>query len=554
MSSSSLLRSAWLRAAVLTAGGVGLALAAWMLPVNFGALPPALVQEAGENGDGVVAVGEEMLVREKLGPAQLVVQAAEVVGVDAADDLKAALERAALAQPELVPWGGWDPFLEPLVATAGEELADESTPVLKFFVTTRAREALAGFLNNSRSGAVRSILRLREIDRSVQLVPAGRPGGQVTDATLLLAALLYQGEHFSLDLSQEVRARTSQALANNDLGPIEPFLLDLLSLGKRLDWIQLTEFTQLAESVETVAEFAYLSRVAAEDLAVIYAAALVADSAESVAGYLIRYGRSGLADLKFALAAGQDAVQLLLVRQVPINREGGPTIRAVATLALLHPGVLLVFKYLGILLGAFLTYRGIDAFFAASIREGVLPRFSSGVLATLSAALIVIATEPFLLQAAPVSEFKISFAVPVLANVADGASVQPTSPTTSMDSSTILTIGFFLAIQVAMYLVCLLKIREIRRREVAPLVKLKLMENEENLFDGGLYIGIGGTALALVFQVLGLIEPNLLAAYSSNLFGITCVALVKIRQVRPYKCQLILESEKQLTRADIKSM
>ena len=51
---------------------------------------------------------------------------------------------------------------------------------------------------------------------------------------------------------------------------------------------------------------------------------------------------------------------------------------------------------------------------------------------------------------------------------------------------------------------------------------------------------IAGTATALVLQVLGIIEPNLLAAYSSNLFGIACVALVKIRHVRPYKCGLIL--------------
>ena len=60
-------------------------------------------------------------------------------------------------------------------------------------------------------------------------------------------------------------------------------------------------------------------------------------------------------------------------------------------------------------------------------------------------------------------------------------------------------------------------------------------------FDGGLYVGIGGTATALVLQVLGMIEPNLLAAYSSNLFGIVCVALVKIRHVRPYKRKLIME-------------
>ena len=46
-----------------------------------------------------------------------------------------------------------------------------------------------------------------------------------------------------------------------------------------------------------------------------------------------------------------------------------------------------------------------------------------------------------------------------------------------------------------------------------------------------------------MLQVLGLVEPNLLAAYSSNLLGITCVALVKIRHVRPYKTNLILAAQ-----------
>ena len=69
------------------------------------------------------------------------------------------------------------------------------------------------------------------------------------------------------------------------------------------------------------------------------------------------------------------------------------------------------------------------------------------------------------------------------------------------------------------------------------------MENEENLFDAGLYVGIGGTATALVLQVLQVIDANLLAAYSSNLFGILCVAVVKIRRVRPFKRQLILDSQ-----------
>ncbi len=497
-------------------------------------------------------MGEVLLEREKLGPAALVLQAVTAVDAPGTEPLAEGLQRARNLQPELVPWGGWDPFLEPLVTNAPE--LTESTPVLQFFVATDARTALAGFLSNSRSSGVRSLLRLREIDRAVQFVPATRPGGQVLDATVLLTALLYQGEHLSDSLRREVRGLAEQALAENDLAGIEPYLLDLLSLGKRLDWMQLTELMRLIDSTETVAEFAHLSRLAADDLAIIYTAALAADAADPVANYLIRFGRQGLADLEFALGAGQGAVKQLLQRQVPINRDSGPTLGALAALALLHPGVLLGLKYLGLLGGAFIVFRGVDRYFLARTSQGALPHLSSGVLAVFAAALIILATEPFLLRAAPVSEFKLSFAVPVLADLSDGASAELTPPTSTMDSSTLISIGFFAALQVAMYLICLLKITEISKREVAPLVKLKLMENEENLFDGGLYVGIGGTATALVLQVLGVIEPNLLAAYSSNLFGITCVALVKIRHVRPYKCKLILESEDLLTRADVKSI
>lgn len=114
-----------------------------------------------------------------------------------------------------------------------------------------------------------------------------------------------------------------------------------------------------------------------------------------------------------------------------------------------------------------------------------------------------------------------------------------------MEASTLVSIGVFAALQVAMYMACLRKIREIESQEVSTQLKLRLMENEENLFDSGLYVGMMGTAAALVLQVIGVIEPNLLAAYSSNLFGIICVALVKIRHVRGFKRRLILEGQRQ---------
>jgi hypothetical protein len=112
-----------------------------------------------------------------------------------------------------------------------------------------------------------------------------------------------------------------------------------------------------------------------------------------------------------------------------------------------------------------------------------------------------------------------------------------------MNTSTLVSIAVFALLQVVMYFICLRKMNQIAQENAPPLLKLRLMDNEENLFDSGLYVGMMGTAAALVLQVLGVIEPNLLAAYSSNLFGIVCVALVKIRHVRGFKRRLILEIE-----------
>jgi hypothetical protein len=313
---------------------------------------------------------------------------------------------------------------------------------------------------------------------------------------------------------------------------------------RRLDWAQLAELVRRTDSIKTVGEYAHLSRVAPDQLPLIYSAALFSDSADRVAAYLIEFGRLGLTDLKLALSLGQGAVRQLLLRQVPVNHSGTSGLTGAAELALIHPQLMLGLKYLGYLLGVFLILRGLDRWLVAPTTAiagmpAVVGHMKAGVLALVFALLLIIVSEPFLLKAAPPSEFQ--FRLPVLVSIANSPVSPKNQPATTMDSSTLLSIGLFAALQVAMYFACLMKIRDIARQSVPPLVKLRLMENEENLFDGGLYVGIGGTATALVMQVLGVIEPNLLAAYSSNLFGITCVALVKILHVRAYKRQLILE-------------
>ena len=236
------------------------------------------------------------------------------------------------------------------------------------------------------------------------------------------------------------------------------------------------------------------------------------------------------------------AVEQLVQRQAPITRTSGPEFEFGAAFTLRYPDLALFAKYAAFLGGIFLLLRAVDTklFFSVESRlRGAFPRMGSGVIAAILTFIFFMFSEPYLLKAAPPSDFRVKLTIPVIGTVA--APATPASTTTTMDIKTILSITVFALLQIGMYVICLAKISEIARSTHPSATKLRLMENEENLFDGGLYIGIAGTATALVLQVVGVIDANLLAAYSSNLFGIVCVALVKIRHVRPYKQQLILE-------------
>ncbi len=535
---------AWLGA------GLGLLLAAWSLPVNLKSITPALLRAAGAGTPSVAQLGRELVQSEKIGPAALVLAAADAVRDPGVAALRGELAQLAAHQPGLVAWGGWDPFLDPLFNLHENPDHPTSTPVLTFFIAEKARQSLLTSLAGSRSLGVQAVLRTRDLADTGRFVPAMRPGGQPLDAVILLTALLYQGEHLSSSLQREVRTLAETAAQQKALGELEAFYLDLLSLGKRLDWAQLCELLRQTDDTKTVGEFAQLARVTPDELPTIYAAALFSASADRVATYLLQYGKAGLADLRFALGLGQGAVRQLLLRQVPLNRTDNPALGVAVEFGLLHPQFALVLKWLGFLAGAFGLFRGLDrALFSAQSEFGpALPHVKSGVLSLLVAGVLVLATEPFLLRAAPASEYKFRLVLPALVISSESPPPAAAQTTHAMDSSTLLSIGIFACLQVGMYLICLLKIREVARSTLHPLLKLKLMENEENLFDGGLYLGIAGTATALVLQVLNIIQPNLLAAYSSNLFGIICVALVKIRHVRPYKRTLILEGQ---ARADM---
>ena len=114
---------------------------------------------------------------------------------------------------------------------------------------------------------------------------------------------------------------------------------------------------------------------------------------------------------------------------------------------------------------------------------------------------------------------------------------------TIMNPIILLTLLVFFVLQALIYMACLLKLAEIRRQRVPPRMKLKLLENEDHLFDAGLYLGFVGTIISLIIFSMGLVKFSLMAAYSSTSFGIIFVVIFKIFHLRPARRKLLLEAE-----------
>jgi hypothetical protein len=102
----------------------------------------------------------------------------------------------------------------------------------------------------------------------------------------------------------------------------------------------------------------------------------------------------------------------------------------------------------------------------------------------------------------------------------------------------------FFVLQALLYVASLVKLAEIRRQQVPSRMKLKLLENEDHLFDAGLYLGFFGTIVSLILVSLGVFkQPSLMAAYSSTSFGILFVVTFKILHLRRARRQLLLKTE-----------
>jgi hypothetical protein len=532
---------------------LGLLLAGWALlvPSHWRAVDAAVIRAAGNGTPSLTAAGLQLVSERKIGPAQLFLQAAEGERPEARARLDQAIQAASLAP--LTPWGGPAPQLDRIFVW--KQRPTETRPFLEFLIAREARETVLSALHAVPRATVKEILQTRSLTNLVHCAPVTSAAGQPYDAAVLITALLYTHDGLTADLRNEVDSLVYGALRRGEVEKLELFYLDMVSLAKRFNWAQLTELLRSAPSAATIRDLANLLRRQETDGAAVYAAALWSGPAE-VARYLISHANRGVADLKFSLSAGQGAVRALVQEQQPIYYAKwrdrltawdpfgalfGPWLKAVERSAALGIGI----KYGLILLGAWLLALAGTCALEGSPRSwqqtlGGTPCAIAGAILLLS----LIVSEPYLFEHRQNVEFALHWKIPTVKGPIRDAVEAKVKP--MVDKLSLVSLLLFMAIQVTIYCCCRRKLAEIQRGNAPSKLKLKLLENEEHLFDAGLYVGFVGTVLSLVCVSLGIIKPSLMAAYSSTSFGIIFVSILKIFHLRPYRKQLILETESEV--------
>lgn len=529
---------------------------ALLVPVHFRAVDAAVLERAGRGQPGAVAPtiiedGLTYLSVEKLGPAWMLLRAAQSESVLRSEVLAAAVAKFSRDNPSLAALGGATPLLDKV--DLGQGNTTEPRPVIDVLTRRVAREKALSFLQTSRRPGVQQILQNRILTNTVHFPAAVASGGQALEAAILSAALLNQGDYLTPSFRDAFEWLSMRANKGDNSASLELVYLDLLSLGRRLDWVSLTELMKQVEELATLRDLAEAIRANEDAAPNIYSAALLSGRAGGVAQYLARFPETGLNDLNFALRNGRGAVELLVQQQQRVyyagvrnqvtgyNPIGAVFYGLVPAAAASHAAALLL-KYTFLLLAAFCIARGIGIITSAlGIQFGVRLA-ADGVFALALAFVVAVAIEPFIGLPIQAGQFPLRFQIPNLAAAA-GLKVEPITAS-HMNKLSLVSLIVFFVIQALIYVWCLSKLAEIRRQPLVARMKLKLIENEDLLFDAGLYVGFVGSVLSLILMSIGVGKISMMA-YASTAFGIIFVSVLKIFHVRPLRRQLIMESEAQ---------
>jgi hypothetical protein len=527
-----------------------------LVPAHLRAVDESVIQNAGHNTPALIEQGMALVGENKLGAAQLLLRTAQREQLAGTEKLEYAVNDLARQHPGWVVWGGPEPRFEGIFENESKLHDPGFDPFTEYVVRMENRERVLGFLSASRNRLVQELLRFRLSTNTVVFPPSQSAAGQALDAALSTCGLLVEGGHLTSNLSNALMnvALTANQGGNSQL--FEDVLMNLLSLGQRFNWGQLVVFMGNIQDPETLRLQTILVRKADRQLPILFSAVQLSGEPRAVAKYVMDYSQTGLADLGTAMRFGAGGVGELLRRHQRLDASVytlsqvpplGTFSSLAATLTWKAQWLAMAFKWALYLCAGFLFAAALH--FArppvSALEEPLQVRgfhiAREGLFALGFLALALLVSEPFLAQDNQKVEFPFHLRLPTVGSVLVPESNNIKSA--FMNQLNLLTLLLFFVLQGLLYIACLVKLAEIRRQRVPSRVRLRLLENEDHLFDAGLYLGFVGTIISLILVSIGVVKFSLMAAYSSTSFGIIFVSIFKIFHLRPTRRKLLLESE-----------
>ncbi len=378
--------------------------------------------------------------------------------------------------------------------------------------------------------------------RAQLLYPLSDLRGRPTEILFLLFSILLETGDVSLELKNHLEKELIEAPAK-EWGSFEKSALSLLYLSKRLSLGDLGILVRLSKRSESIATFAaFFQKMPNQSTNILKIARyLTPEAVPDFFNYLARWQTAGIDTLMQAHKQSHEAFSFLLLHQRSFGAEWPSYVSnsyyPIVWFNAIHvadPDYAFGFKTLIMFASIFLFLFSITILTFRIQMSHYLLFLSICILSTL---IISLGLERGPLNLPDLPMLKLS-------NAVSDNLFNPTSSSigaTGMNLISLVFTIFFFTLQMFLYFLGRSHIHRIKKVTADASTKVKLLENEDHLFDMGLYVGLSGTVLSLIVITMGWSDIGLMSAYTSTLFGIIEVALLKLTLLRPYKKVLILE-------------
>ncbi|MDB6020460.1 MAG: hypothetical protein JWQ04_317, partial [Pedosphaera sp.] len=307
-----------------------------LMPIHLRAVDASVIQEAGGKSPALVQHGLDLVREHKLGAARLLSDAAASQNLPDHEKLRLAADTLAAQQPALVLSGGdAGPRIERLFASDPQPPKTALEPLTEFAVRLENREVILQFLQGSANPAVQELLRCRALTNTVIFSPSMSASGQAFDAAISIAGLLIEENRLTPHLRDTLFTMASNANRGANSQLLEQALLDLMSLGQRLNWGQLVAFAGRMEDTETLRLLADQARNESR-LPVIFSAVELTGQPAAVAQYLMNFSQTGFSDLGTSLRFGGSGMSELMRRNQRLSQSSNFA-RQVSAFPPVHP-------------------------------------------------------------------------------------------------------------------------------------------------------------------------------------------------------------------------